>query len=150
MLGYYFVHSPGDWSEDELRQIRADIETLGFSDDRRAAIGEGAGGAGFETVIELVILPVATGLISAWLWDLISKTKDREPSRKKLPKDLPERLDRYRLVVHVGDPDKQTIISIDLRQDARQTEIAVKQKLDEKLAKHPTRLDLREDDWDEF
>jgi len=150
MNGYYFIHSPSDWSDADRSEIESDIETLGFTHDRRAAVGEGAGGASFETIIELVILPIATGLVSAYIYDLVKKVINKRPTIKELPPGLPKTLDRFRLVVHIEDAGKQTIISIDLKTDPEQLELAIKNKLDDKLKEHPTRFELNGDDWNSY
>lgn len=148
MHGKYFIHSPTDWHDEDINEIKAKLDKLGHIQDRSAAIGEGGGGAGFETVVELVLIPVATGLVSAAIWDVVKVLAKKRPRKKKLPSSLPKQLDMYRLVVHIQNNDKHTIVSVNLKEDISSTETAVKVKLEKKLNTNPWRMDQRGDDWD--
>lgn len=122
---------------------------LDIRESRDAAIGEGAGGTGFETVIEVALSnPITAGLISSTIFEIAKYLWGKRPSQKQLPKELPEKLDSYRLVVHIENSELNTIVGIDLKSDIKDIETAVTVKLEDKLKDKPTRAYQNRDDWD--
>lgn len=149
MKRLYYIHSPNDWSQADVIAIREEMERLQFQEGVEAAKGEGAGGAGFETVVEVVLNnPIVTGLISTTIFEIAKYLWTKRPTKKKLPEGLPERLDAYRLVVHVENENHDTIIGIDLKAELKDIETAVTVKLEDKLKQNPSRIYQNGDDWD--
>lgn len=135
----YYLGS-AEWDDSDAVALKKDIEQLGFQFDEKAAIGEGAGGAGFETIIEVVMTPLAVGLLINLLYDLAKRAVKRKPKDK----GGPEKLKRYRLVVHYDNK----IISIDLKQPPENIEIAIKDELPQFASKSFWRADQNGKHWD--
>lgn len=118
----FFIHHPENWSKKDLDEIEDDLSQLGFSSNIDAAIGESAGGHGFDDVIELLLSdPISSGIIATMIWEAAKKLWSIRPKTKKgLPSGIKA---RYRLVVHTSDG---SIISINLSDKIEDIEIALK------------------------
>lgn len=150
MQQLYYIHSPDDWQIADSVAIKAEMERLHFQASKDAAVGEGAGGAGFETVVEVVLSGVAINLLASAIYDIAKYLWAKRPTEKKLPEGLPEKLDAYRLVVHVEAGELNTIIGVDLRSDLKDIETAVTINLENKLKDKPTRAYQNGDNWDTY
>lgn len=116
---YYL--DPANWTEEDGSELRSEIEELGLIFTKDAAVGEGAGGAGFETIIEFVVSSVAVNMLSSLLYDIAKRAWRRKPKRN----EGPERLQHYRIVVHYGD----RLVSIELRRPFDEIEVVIKEEL---------------------
>lgn len=135
----YYLNA-ASWGEDDAVAIKKDIEGLGFRFDVKAAIGEGSGGAGFETVIEVVLGQVGVGLLTNIIYDLVKKAVRYRPKHNNGPAEL----QGYQLLIHYDGK----IIGIDLKQPPEHIEVAIKDELLKFVGKDFWRAYQHGDSWD--
>jgi hypothetical protein len=136
---YFFIHTPSNWDKKDVESIRSSLEEFGFSKNEKAAIGEGVGGAGFETIIELLIVGISSSVLANLLYDITKTLIFKKPKKKDLPPNLPKEVGSYRLVVHYFKEKNDTIIGLDLNSKLEDIEISLKD-LEVKLRKRPWRI----------
>lgn len=142
----YFLHTPEDWNDEDLRHIIKDLESISFKKSIDAAIGEGAGGSGFETMVEVLLYhPISSGIISTVIWEIVKLLWKRRPKKKKnISQDIPQ---DYRLMIHTSDGK---IIGINLDDELSQIEIAVSNLPKATEDKDFIRAYQSDDDWQLF
>lgn len=145
MNSLYYIHNPEYWKKNDLKDITTEIEALGLKNSVDAAIGEGAGGSGFETVVEVLINhPISSGVISTIIWELTKQLWKRRPKKKEIPQNIPQ---NYRLVIHTEDGK---IIGINLDDELSEIEIAIKRLPELSKRQQFHRAYQNDDDWDLF
>lgn len=145
MKNLYYLHNTEHWNENDLEEITKGIESLELKNSVDAAIGEGAGGSGFETVVEVLLFhPISSGVISTIIWELTKLLWKRRPKKKEIPQDIPQ---NYRLVVHTKDG---TIIGINLDDELSEIEIAIKRLPELSRNKKFNRAYQSGDEWQLF
>lgn len=139
----YFIHSAEEsWQPEDLRQIRDMLESFNFSESTEAAIGEGAGGPGWETIIELVLTASATGSLTEQLWRVVKFLKSKTPKAKS-----PNGKEIYRAVFHTN----YGRIAVDLTSPIEDLDIAINEKLTMKIENGELHVfDQNGRDWDGY
>ncbi len=146
MSNYYYIHNTrdGTWSHDDLTDISTHLQELGLTKSEKAAIGEGIGGAGWETIIEVTLQVSSVLGLADILWKITKYLGSKKP-KQKAPQG---HLDSYRLVVHYED----NIIGVDMAGDINDINIAINDNLKIALSKAKNgnmhRVERNEDDWD--
>lgn len=120
MRGQYYIHSPEHWNHEDLVELTNTLDKS-YDQDVAAALGEGAGGAGFDTIVEFLLTnPIATSVLGAIVYDIAKKLMSNLPKKRpKVPEGVPA---MYKLVVHTNDG----IIVINLDGDIKDIEMAIK------------------------
>ncbi len=138
----YYIHQPEYWSEEDIDEIRTVLDA-NYSSDVKAARGEGAGGAGFDTVVEFV-LPVASSVLASVIYDIVKLLVKRRPKKRpKAPEGVPS---SYRLVIHTDDG----ILGINLDSDMQDIEIALSDVPDLSNDENASRAYQNGKHWDVF
>lgn len=147
-----FYLNPDSWEKTELNAIRTDFTELQFEESIDAAIGTGAGGTGFETVIEILLNnQLAAGVLSGLLVEVVKVLWKHRPKKKKLPPTLAERnFNVYELIVHLpghGNP----IVIINLNETIENTEKSI-DKLENIIKDNPnaSRVIQNKDKWNVY
>lgn len=144
MKDIYYIHQPEHWPEEDINEIRAVLDAS-YSSDIKAARGEGAGGAGFDTIVEFVFTnPITSGVLAAAIYDVAKLLIKRRPKKQpKAPEGVPS---SYRLVIHINDG----ILSINLDTSMQDIEIALSNIPDLSRDKDASRAYQNSRHWDVF
>lgn len=151
-------YDKNNWNEQDRLSLRKIFEENGSVFSKRAALGEGAGGTGFETEIHILI-DLALGVASNIAWEilktrglpllkrLLKALEKITPRKKAIPKDL-EGADSYRAILYI----ENIIVGIDLNSSEEDLEAAL-EELDTKIMKMRAksgRLYQNGSTWDEI
>lgn len=118
---FYFIHTPKEsWHPEDLEEIQDKLGVMGFSPSNKAAIGEGGGGPGWETVIELVLNVSAIVGLTEQIWKVVKYLKSKKPKEK-----APNGREIYRVVFHTNHGQ----IGIDLTSSVKDLDIAINKNL---------------------
>lgn len=121
----YFIHTPNEsWDKDTLNELNEYFERIGFTESRDAAIGEGAGGPGWETVIEFVFNISAVASLTDQVWRITKYLKSKKPKKKS-----PTGKEIYRAVFHTNFGR----IAVDLTSASEDLEVAINKNLSLKV-----------------
>lgn len=144
MKDTYYIHQPEHWSEEDIDEIRTVLDA-NYNSDVKAARGEGAGGAGFDTIVEFVFTnPIVSGVLAAAIYDIAKLLVKRRPKKQpKAPEGVPS---SYRLVIHTNDG----ILGINLDSDMRDIEIALSDTPDLSSDENASRAYQNGKHWDVF
>lgn len=137
----YFLHDEDVWNRADRQEIDEYFTRLGFASSQDAAIGEGAGGPGWETVIEVILYVSGVAGLGEQIWKLSKFLRKKKPVIKA-PGGQSE---IYKLVVHIDT----TIISINLLENENNIKEAAR-KLDNINLNVSPRLYQNKDSWDKF
>ena len=90
MKGQYYIHSPEHWNREDLVELTNTLDKS-YDQDVAAARGEGAGGAGFDTIVEFLFTnPIATSVLGAIVYDIAKKLISNLPKKRpKVPEGVP-------------------------------------------------------------
>lgn len=140
-ISKYYLHSQESWSESDAQEIRGYLNSLSFIESPEAAIGEGAGGPGWETIIEVVLQISATASLGEQIWRLARFLRNKRPK----PKAPEGQTEIYKMVVHFNT----TIISLNLLDDEDSIREAT-DKLDNASLKNAVRMHQNGSNWDKY
>lgn len=132
----YYIHNLRDnFEKKDIELISNEFEKLDFTKSKEAAIGQGAGGSGSETIIEiLVVVSSIAGLVDI-IWRVSKFLLLRKPKNKmEIEKQV------YNLIVHNNN---NSIININLDTDAKTLKKLIKTELKKELQ-------LNEDKYSKF
>lgn len=121
----YFLHTPEEsWTPEDAQEIHEFLASSGFKESNDAAIGEGAGGLGWETVVEFVLSTSAVASLTEQIWRIIKFLKTKKPKEK-----APNGQEIYRAVFHT----KHGRIAVDLTTPIEDLDVAINEKLSLKI-----------------
>ena len=143
MKGSYYIHNPERWHEKDFSALEGSLNKE-YKFDVAAARGEGAGGAGFDTIVEFLFTnPISTSILGAVIYDIAKKFVHKPPkNRPAVPEGVPS---TCKLVVHTNEG----IIAINLDSNIKDIEIAMS-KVPDLAKENKSRAYQNGDDWDVY
>ena len=145
ILHYY---KEKDFSVENKNKLEDVFKKIDSKYTTKAAVGEGSGGSGFETIVEVLIQnPIIGGIIAAGFYDtiryLINKLKKIEFIKKKTPPEIAKKRS-IRLTIY-----SKLIIGIDIKQeyDAKKIVDELKDEIPKAIKSKKTRMYYIEGKW---